>query len=57
MQDAILCLQCVLYQGSGVSGFEYLPHTCTACPDGIPRETLDGDPRVHPANQDCKFSL
>lgn len=50
-----ICLQCKQYQGSGVSGFEYLPHTCEACPNGIPRETILGDPRENPPNAACQF--
>lgn len=55
MNDSPLCIQCVHYLGAGISGFEYLAHTCSACLDGIPREVLDGDPRIQPANSDCKF--
>ena len=52
----MLCLQCAHYQGFGVFGFEYLPHTCTACPDGIPAQTLQGDPREEPANPHCCYT-
>lgn len=52
-----LCVRCRHYLGAGVSGFEYLAHTCDACPDGIPREVLDGDPRLNPANSQCKLEI
>lgn len=55
MSDTPICLSCVHYQGSGISGFEYLAHTCTACPDGIPRETITGDPRLVPPNGECRY--
>lgn len=51
-----LCLRCSRYRGSDISGFEYLAHTCEACPDGIPREVILGDPRVTPPNAQCRFT-